>query len=367
MRLIHQRLVLLFIAALPLLTACTASEPPAQSSTKPEFEWRLVTAWPKNFPGAGQGPEKLADLVSEMSNGRLKIRVFGAGEKVPSLDVFNAVSEGRVEMAHSASYYWHDNIPASPFFAAVPFGMTAQETNAWLYYGGGMALWEKAYRPYGVIPMAGGASGVQMGGWFNHQINSVDDLKGLRIRIPGSGAAVMKRLGAHPVNLPANEIFQALQSNQLDAAEWIGPYNDLALGLYQAGQYYYYPGWREPNTTFEFLVNQSAFEALPHDLQAILKTAARAVNQDVLDEYTARNNDALNILVHDYGVELRPFPKAVLEQLREASRQVVEAASKEDELSRQVYTSYMTFMNKVTRWHHISERAMLNARDSSPR
>ncbi|MEX2327479.1 MAG: TRAP transporter substrate-binding protein, partial [Pseudomonadales bacterium] len=240
----------------------TASPEPAQV-----YQWRMVTTWPKNLPGMGLAPEQIAKLVDQMSNGRLKITVYGAGEIVPALGVFEAVSLGNVEMGHGAAYYWKGKVPAAQFFTAVPFGLTAQEQNAWLHHGGGMQLWEELYGKYDLVPIAGGNTGVQMAGWFNKEINSLGDIKGMKMRIPGLGGEVFERAGGTAINLPGGEIFTSLQTGVIDATEWVGPYNDLAFGLHQVARYYYYPGWQEPGPALETIVNKKAFDGLPDDLQ----------------------------------------------------------------------------------------------------
>ena len=202
------------------------------------FEWRMVTTWPKNLPALGTAPQRMAENVRVMSQGRLNIKVYGAGEVVPALEVFEAVSQGTVQMGHGAAYYWKGKNDTFQFFSTVPFGMTANEMNAWLYKGGGMALWEEAYKDFNLVPMAAGNTGVQMGGWFNKEINSLNDLKGLKMRIPGLGGEVLKRAGGTPVNLPGGELFTALKTGTIDATEWVSPYNDLAFGLHKAAKYY---------------------------------------------------------------------------------------------------------------------------------
>jgi TRAP-type mannitol/chloroaromatic compound transport system substrate-binding protein len=210
--------------------------------------------------------------------------------------------------------------------------------------------------------MAAGNTGVQMGGWFNREIKSVDDLNGLKMRIPGLGGEVLKRAGGTPVSLPGGEIFTSLQSGAIDATEWVGPYNDLAFGFYKAAKYYYYPGWHEPGTTLECFVNKKAFEALPADLQSIVINAARVANQDMLADFTAKNNAALQTLVEQHNVDLRPFPADVLETLKKLSDEVVAEIAEKDPLSKKVYASYIDFRGQAIAWHNISERAYLNAR-----
>lgn len=327
------------------------------------FEWKLVTSWPKGFPGLGTSPEKFAHDVTLMSKGRLTIKVFGAGELVPALGVFDAVSQGSVEIGHTSAYYWKGKSVAAPFFTTIPFGMTTQEMNAWLHYGGGMELWREVYAPFNIVPLAGGNTGVQMAGWFNKEINSIDDMQGLIMRIPGVAGEVFNRVGGTSVNIPGGDLYTSLKTGVIDAIEWVGPYNDLAMGFHTAAKYYYYPGWHEPGPTLEIIVNKQAYESLPDDLRAIVVTAARSANQNMLDEYTARNNAALKELVEQHGVQLRKLPDDVLLKLKEVSRQVVAEMVEADPLAKKVYKSYSEFSESVKSYHHISEQAYINARD----
>ncbi len=335
--------------------------PAVHAGTK--IKWKMVTTWPKNFPGLGTGANNLARLITEMSGGRLKVKVYGAKELVPAFEVFDAVSRGTAQMGHGAAYYWKGKVPSGQFFAAVPFGMNAQEMNAWLYYGGGEKLWKDLYQRFNIIPAAAGNTGVQMGGWFNKEINSVADLKGLKMRIPGLGAEVLKRAGGTPVSLPGGEIYTSLQSGAIDATEWVGPYNDRAFGLYKAAKYYYYPGWHEPGSVLEALVNKKAYDALPDDLQSIVMNACKIVNIDMLSEYTARNNEALYALVNKYKVKLRPFPDEVLKKLAELSEDVVRDVAAKDKYAEKIYQSFMDFREQAMAWHKVSEQAFLRARD----
>jgi len=328
-------------------------------------EWRMVTTWPKNFPGLGTGANYLADLINKLSDGRISVKVYGAGELVDAFGIFDLVSDGGAEMGHGASYYWKGKSQAAQFFAAVPFGFTAQEINSWFYHGGGMELWQEVYEPFGLFPTAAGNTGVQMGGWFNKEINSVEDLQGLKMRIPGLGGEVLKRAGGTPVSLPGGEIFTSLETGAIDATEWVGPYNDLAFGLYKAAKYYYYPGWHEPGTCLECFINKKALEALPDDLREIVVNACRVANQDMLAEFTARNNKSLQTLIDEHGVELRKFPDEVLKKLRGLSEEVVAEIADADPTSRKVYESYKRFRKTVMAWHDVSERAYLNARATS--
>ena len=336
---------------------------PAIAATGQKYKWKMVTTWPKNFPGLGTGANNLAKLITEMSGGRIELKVYGAKELVPAFEVFDAVSRGTAEMGHGAAYYWKGKTEAAQFFAAVPYGLTAQEMNGWLYHGGGMALWMKIYDRFNLVPAAAGNTGVQMGGWFNKEINSLQDLKGLKMRIPGLGGEVLKRAGGTPVNLPGSELYTSLQSGAIDATEWVGPYNDLAFGLYKAARYYYYPGWHEPGSTLEAMINKDAFSKLPKDLQSIVLNACKVVNQDMLAEYTARNNAALHTLVNKHKVDLRQFPDDVLAKLRQLSDEVVAEVAAKDKLTKEVYESFRTFRDQVMEWHKVSEQSYMRARE----
>lgn len=322
-----------------------------------KFVWKLVTSWPKNFPGLGMAPEKFAQHVNAMSNGRLTVKVYGAGELVPGFEVFDAVSQGTVEMGHSGSYYWKGKIPASPIFSAIPFGMTATEFNAWLHYGGGLEHWQALYAPFGIKPLPGGNSGAQFGGWFKKEINSVADLQGLKMRIPGLAGEVLKNAGAIPVTLTGGEIFSALQSGAIDATEWVGPYNDLAFGFYQAADYYYSSVWHEPGTGLEFLINQAAFNALPADLQSIVEVAANAVNESTLAEYNARNNTALNTLVNEHKVELRQFPLDVMQALKHQTDELIKEQVNADKDFARIWQSYSQFLTSMRTYNELTLKA----------
>ncbi len=326
------------------------------------FKWKMATTWPRDLPGAGTGAQRLADNIRAMSNGRLDITLYSAGELVPAFEIFDSAASGIVEMGHGAAYYWKGKVPASQYYASVPFGMTALESNSWLYYGGGIELWHEIYQPFGLIAFPGGNTGVQMGGWYNLEINSVADLQGLKIRMPGLGGEVMRRAGATVQNIPGAEIFTALSTGTIDATEWIGPWNDLAFGLYQAAQYYYYPGWQEPGSTLECLINQQAFESLPEDLQEIVRIACQSINMDMHCEYTARNQQALDTLVNQHGVELRQFPDEVLARLKTLSQEVIQEIADGDEMSQKVHASYFSFMEQVRKWTAKSEEVFLQHR-----
>ncbi|NHO85853.1 TRAP transporter substrate-binding protein [Pseudoteredinibacter isoporae] len=355
------------VATVSQLVIQKADQQPTQlsenSKQQKHYEWRMVTTWPKGLPGLGLAAENFARIVEQSSNGRLKVKVYGAGDLVPALGVFDAVSSGSVEMGHGAAYYWKGKIPASPFFTSVPFGMNAQEMNGWLFYGGGLELYREAYAPFNLMPFPAGNTGVQMAGWFNKEINTIDDIQGTKMRIPGLAGEVWNRAGGVAVNIPGGELYTALQTGVIDATEWVGPYNDLALGFHQVAKYYYYPGWHEPGPTLELLVNKNAFESLPKDLQSIVESAARVVNQDMLDEYTARNNAALKTLISEHGVQLRPLPKEVLQELRKHADAMYSEFAAKDPFFAKVYKHYRSFADQVAQYHDISEQAYYEANE----
>jgi TRAP-type mannitol/chloroaromatic compound transport system substrate-binding protein len=336
---------------------------PDGAAASARFEWRMYTTWPKNFPGLGTGAERLAERISQMSAGRLKVTVYGAGERVPALEVFDAVSRGSAQMGHGAAYYWKGKL-ASALFCTVPFGFTAQEQNAWLYYGGGMELWREAYQRFNLMPFDAGNTGTQMAGWFNKPIDTLDDLKGLKMRVPGLGGEILSKLGVVPVNIPGGELFTALSTGTIDAAEFVGPYNDLAFGLHRAARYYYYPGWHEPGATLEAFVNLDAWKALPEDLQVIVQTACEATSHTMLAEMTARNNRALTTLVTEHGVDVRPLPDDILAALKVESEQYLAEAAKAEPLMARVAESISRFREEMIRGTAIAEHAFLNARSA---
>lgn len=357
-----------FLAGVGGAAALTACAPGPETSTGGDrrderFEWRIVTTWAPNFPGLGTSVNKLVRYIEDMSAGRLRIRVYAAGELIPAFEVFDAVSRGTAEMGHGAAYYWRGQVEAAQFFASIPFGLNAHEMNGWLYYGGGLELWREVYAPFNLVPFPAGNTGVQTGGWFNRRIDSVQDLRGLKMRIPGIGGEVLKLAGGTPVNLPGGEILTALQTGTIDAAEWVGPYNDIATGLHQAARYYYYPGWQEPGPTLECIVNSRAWERLPDDLKAIVQVACQAVNVDMTAEFMARNARAHEQLEADESVEVLEFPQPVLAELKRYSLQVIEGLAARDPVAAKVWASYRAFLEQSQGWQRASELSYLNTRE----
>lgn len=326
--------------------------------------WDMVTSWPQNFPALGTGANDFARRVEALSGGRMRIRVHGAGELVPALEVFDAVAAGTAEMGHSAAYYWRGKVAASQFFTAVPFGMNTTETNAWIYHGGGQELWDEIYGKHNLKPFAVGNTGTQMAGWFKKEINSLADMQGIRLRLPGLAGEAMNGIGVTTVNMPASEIFQSMQTGVLDAADWVGPYNDMALGLYQVADYYYTSVWNEPSAVLEGIVNLDAWNALPDDLKAVVTEAARASNLAMISEFAYRNAQALDTLVNEHGVQLRTFPDDVMEALYESSQRVIQRQVDADPDSKRVYDSYLAFQQLLRPFSDIGEFSYLKGREA---
>lgn len=325
--------------------------------------WRLITSWPKNSPGPGMTAQRLADRIGALSGGRLTVKVYGAGELVPALEVFDAVSRGVAELGHSAAFFWQGKIKPSVFFTTVPFGLTADEQAAWIYHGGGQALWDELYAPFGLKPFMAGNTGVNMGGWFKRELTGVDSLKGLKCRMLGLGGEILRRLGGVPVTTPPGEIFSALQTGVLDGAEYLGPWSDLALGFYKAAPYYYWPGFNKPNGGGECLANRARFEALPADLQAVISNACAAENAYSLAEADWQNAAALDTLIRQHGVQARAFPPELVGAARKTAAEVVAEFAQGDELSRRIYQSYEAARQRTGGWSRIATQAVLAARE----
>ncbi len=335
-----------FIRAGALGTAATALAAPAIAQGN--ITWRMVTTWPKNFPGLGVGAQRLADRVTAASGGRLTIQVYSAGELVPPLQSLDAVIDGTAEMSHGAAYYWQNKSPALSFFTGVPYGMTTAELTAWVRHMGGQELWDEIYDQFGVQGFLSGNTGTQAGGWFRDEVTSVDDIKGKRFRTPGLGGQVWEKLGATVTNLAAGEIFQALQSGTLDAAEFVGPYNDLALGFYQVAKNYYMPSFVEPGLATELVVDKAKYQELPDDLQAIIRFVAQAEYDEVSSDFVANDPRALKTLVEDHGVMVRYFPDDVMEAGAKASKEVLdELRNSDDALVKRTADSFVEALTLV--------------------
>jgi TRAP-type mannitol/chloroaromatic compound transport system substrate-binding protein len=308
--------------------------------------WRMVTTWPKNFPGLGVGAQNLADRITRASGGRLTVQLFAAGEMVPPLQALDAVIDGSAEMSHGTPYYWQNKSQGLSFFTGVPFGMTSRELTAWVRYLGGQQLWDEIYDQFGIVGFLSGDTGTQAGGWFRNELTGVADIQGLRFRTPGLGGQVWGKLGASVTNMAAGEIFAALQSGTLDAAEFVGPYNDLALGFYQIAKNYYFPSFVEPGLATEVAVSKSKFMELPEDLQEIVRTCSQAAYDDVASDMYANDPRALAALVSEHGVQIRRFPDEILEAGAKASMELIgEIREGGDPLTKKVAESFVSAFN----------------------
>ncbi|MBF2080146.1 MAG: TRAP transporter substrate-binding protein [Synechococcales cyanobacterium T60_A2020_003] len=341
-----------------VLSACgqtqSTSSSSATSPSAPSVRWRMATSWPKSLDTIFGGAETLCNRVREMTGGRFDITPFAAGEIVPGLQVLDAVQAGTVECGHTASYYYVGKNPSLGFGTSMPFGLTAQQQNAWLYEGGGIEVMHRLYSDFGVLSYPAGNTGAQMGGWFKRVIQSVSDLNGLKMRIPGLGGEVMARLGVNVQVLPGGEIFLALDRGAIDAAEWVGPYDDEKLGLQRAATYYYYPGWWEPGPTLEVQINQTAWNSLPKEYQEIFKTAAYEANVTMLAKYDTRNREALKTLV-DGGTQLTPYTPEILEAARKASFDFYNETAGQDATLKEIFDQWNAFRESIQQWNKINE------------
>jgi len=343
------------------ISGCKIEEDLSESGNRSneKFRWRLVSVWPKNFPVFGEADNLLAQWVDTMSAGRLKIQVYAKGELVPAFETFDTVSRGTADLGSSCAYYWLGKVPAAAFFAAAPFGMNAQQMASWLLAGGGLELWREVYAPFNLVPFLAGNSGVQMGGWFNKEINSVEDLKGLKMRIPGLAGKALEKAGGAALTVPGGEIYTNLERGVIDATEWVGPYHDYKMGFAKVAKYYYTPGWHEPGTQLEFIANKDAYEALPPDLKEILFTATMRVQSWMLAQFDARNGEFLEKLIAE-GTELRTFPRPVLEALKKNTQEAIEELIGSDPVAKKVADHYYAFKKRIAAWTDITEKAYYN-------
>jgi TRAP-type mannitol/chloroaromatic compound transport system substrate-binding protein len=324
---------------------------------QPKVQWRLHTTWPKGLATLHGAAVRFAEYVDQLTEGRLRIQVFAAGELIPALQGFDAVSQGTVEAMHAAAYYWAGKTPACQWFAAVPFGLSAQGMNAWFYEGGGLKLWEEVYAPFGVVARPCGNTGIQMAGWFKKKINSLQDFKGLKMRIPGLGGKVVAKAGGTVVLLAGGDIFPALERGTIDATEWVGPEDDIKLGLHQAARYHYYPGWHEPGTVEEAVFNKKAYDALPADLRHAVDRASEANNIRVLADYNQKNAAGLQRLHTEFKakVEVLQLPAEVLKGLKPLADDTLEEEAKKDATAGKVHDAFKKFRALYNTWDQVSE------------
>ncbi|MEM7803135.1 MAG: substrate-binding domain-containing protein [Chloroflexota bacterium] len=336
--------------------AAELSEEVSNDTLLPELNWEIATSWPLSLDTIFGGAEIFAARVGAMTAGRFTITPRAAGELAGGTEVLGVVEDGSVDMGHTASYYYTGRSPATAFGTALPFGLTARQQNAWLYEGGGLELMQDFYADrFNMIQFPAGNTGVQMGGWYNKEINSAADLEGLKMRIPGLGGEVMSRLGATVQVLPGGEIYQALETGAIDATEWVGPYDDQKMGFHQVSRFYYYPGWWEPGPTLEVQFNLDRWNELPEVYQEIVKTAAYQANMQMLARYDAKNIEALATLQSEAEIELRPFSDDVLTTAREASFSLYDEFAQQDPDFATIYQEWNAFRQGIEGWHGFNE------------
>jgi len=358
-----QRRTLVSKAAIAVGTASTlwacgqtpvAHEQGTASKALPKLRWRMVTSWPKSLTTIYGGAENFCQRVAAMTGGNFTITPYAAGEIVPGLEVLDAVQNGTVDCGHTASYYYIGKNPALGFACAMHFGLTAQQQNAWLYFGGGLTAIQKVYSDFNIINFPGGNTGAQMGGWFKKPLENLASLKGLKMRIPGQGGQVMADLGVSVQVLPGGEIYLALDRGAIDAAEWVGPYDDSKLGLNRAATYYYYPGWWEAGPTLDVLINTKAWAKLPKEYQVILEVAAQSVNLNMLSQYDALNQEAFKVLAAS-GTQFKPYPLDILRAAQEASATLMSKNASQNSDFKAIYQPWQTFRQQIFDWNRINE------------
>ena len=335
----------------------------APAIAKSRIEVNMVSTWPRDFPGLGTGAQRFAKRVTDMSDGRIQINYFAAGERVKAFDSFDEVASGNAQIYHGAEYYWKGKHPGFAYFCTVPFGLSANEFNAWMRFRGGQQLWDELAAPFGIKGLMCGNTGVQMGGWFRKEINSADDLKGLKIRMPGLGGDVMAKLGASPVSLPGSQIYENLVSGAIDATEWVGPWNDQAMKFYEAAKYYYYPGMHEPGAMLSIGINKKWWDGLSKADQLIIEAASSMENEVMMSEYNAKNGAALAALVNDQGVKLRRFNDDVYDAFGEAAEEVFAGVRQHSELAGRIHQSFADARAEIGAWAKISDQAYVEQRN----
>jgi TRAP-type mannitol/chloroaromatic compound transport system substrate-binding protein len=349
-------------------TACSGDTSPSDETGAPAVIRRktrltMTTTWPKDLPGLGMAANRVAERIEALSGGQMEVSVYAAGELVPAFEAFDAVASGNVDMYHGADYYWQSKSKAFNFFTSVPMGMTSTEIMGWIDFGGGQALWEELSGQYGVIAFQATNTGHQMGGWFKKEINSLDDFRGLKMRIPGLGGDVVRALGGAAEALPGNEVFQALQTGRIDATEWVGPWNDYFLGFHREADYYYGPGFHEPGSVLALGLNRSKWNSLTPTEQQIIRSAAREVNHLSVGEFQYQNGIYLDKLVREEGVQLRQFPNDVVSRVVEISADIRADAGSGGDLERRIYESFEDALRKSRSWASISDGPYLSARE----
>ncbi len=343
--------------------ATAASTLAAPAIAQDRIEINMVATWPRDFPGLGTGAQRFAERLGAISDGRMQVNYFAAGERVKAFDSFDEVASGNAQMYHAAEYYWKGKHPGFAYFTAVPFGLTYTEMNAWIRFGGGQELWDKLSAEFGLKGLMCGNTGVQMGGWFRKEINSADDLKGLKMRIPGLGGDVMAKLGGSPVSLPGGQIYENLVSGSIDATEWVGPWNDEIMKFYEAAKYYYFPGMHEPGAMLACGINKEFWDGLSDGERAMIEAAASTENDVMMSEYNAKNGDALARLINDQGVEVREFNDDVYDSFGEAAEEVFADVVAHSPLAKEIHESFVAARANIGAWAKLSDQAYVAQRN----
>jgi TRAP-type mannitol/chloroaromatic compound transport system substrate-binding protein len=347
-------------APAPQVAETTVTAPAVVSD---RIEFAMVSTWPRDFPGLGTGAQRFAERLAAMSDGRIQMQYFAAGERVGAFDSFDEVASGNAQGYHAADYYWKGKHPGWAYFTAVPFGLTYTEMNAWVRFGGGQELWDELGAEFDLKGLMCGNTGVQMGGWFNKEINTADDLKGLKMRIPGLGGDVMAKLGASPVSLPGGQIYENLVSGAIDATEWVGPWNDQVMKFYEAAKFYYYPGMHEPGSMLALGLNASFWGKLSKSDQTMIEAAAAMENDVMMSEYNAKNGASLAQLINNNGVELRQFSDEIYDSFGKAADEVFSEVVAHSDLASRIHNSFLKAREEVGGWTNISDQAYVAQRN----
>ncbi len=335
----------------------------APAIAQKRIEVTMVSTWPRDFPGLGTGAQRLAKNLSTMTDGRIQVKYFAAGERVKAFDAFDEVASGNAQMYHAADYYWKGKDPGWNYFTSVPFGLTYVEMNAWISWGGGQELWDELAGSFGLKCFPAGSTGTQMGGWFRKEINSPDDFKGLKMRIPGLGGDVMAKLGASPVSIPGGQIYENLVSGAIDATEWVGPWNDSFMKFYEAAKYYYFPGMHEPGSMLSLGINKSWWESLSKSDQKVIEAAAQFENSIMMSEFYAKSGTALKKLVEEQGVKLREFNDDIYDAFGEAAEEVFADVIASSARTKRIHESFVKSRQDVGAWMNIADNAFIRQRN----
>ncbi|MCG7495702.1 TRAP transporter substrate-binding protein [Vibrio sp. Of7-15] len=348
--------------ALITVSACAAimASSSAMAADK-VYRLKLAETWGPNFPIFGDATKNMAKMAEEMSNGRLKIRIDSANKHKAPLGVFDMVKSGQYDMGHSGSYYWKGKVPNTLYFTSMPFGMVTAEQYAWFYHGGGMELMEKVYSPHNLLSFPGGNTDIQMGGWFQKEINTVEDLKGLKMRIPGFAGEILAKLGAKPTNIAPGELYTSLERRTIDALEWVGPSLDLRMGFHKIAPYYY-TGWHEPGSELQFLVNKRTWNRLPEDLREILRISMRTAAYDMYIHATHENGKNWSSMKSEFpDIQVKNFPPEVMSAIKKANSDLLAAQASKDELAKEILESQANYLKTVRPWTDISLKAYLDS------